>query len=219
MKTNLIENASDNEVLQLVLKGDTPLFEVLIRRHNPILYKAGRAFGFTHQDVQDLMQETYIMAFQHLRQFEGRSTFRTWLMSIMLNNCRQHLQRQSYRKEIPTDDVSRSSAAAQYSARETSRAILNKELSNVLERAISKLPPDYRMVFALRELSGLSVAETATALAISEVNVKVRLYRARTMLRKQLEQFYSPEDIFEFKLIYCDQIVEVVMGRLRELSN
>ena len=75
------------------------------------------------------------------------------------------------------------------------------------------------MVFALRELSGLSVAETATALAISEVNVKVRLYRARTMLRKQLEQFYSPEDIFEFKLIYCDQIVEVVMGRLRELSN
>jgi RNA polymerase sigma-70 factor (ECF subfamily) len=67
------------------------------------------------------------------------------------------------------------------------------------------------MVFSLRELNGMNVAETADALSISEVNVKVRLNRAKSMLRKEIEKIYSPEDIFEFNLIYCNAIVDNVM--------
>jgi RNA polymerase sigma-70 factor (ECF subfamily) len=91
---------------------------------------------------------------------------------------------------------------------------VNKELGHVLENAIHQIPEDYRIVFTLRELNGLSVAETAETLDITESNVKVRLNRAKTMLQKEIKKMYSPEEIFEFNLIYCDAMVEKVMNRI-----
>ena len=88
---------------------------------------------------------------------------------------------------------------------------INRELIQVIEAALSKIPVEYRMVFSLRELSGMNTSETAEALAISETNVKVRLNRAKHMLRKKIENMYSPEDIFEFNLVYCDRITHNVM--------
>lgn len=75
---------------------------------------------------------------------------------------------------------------------------------------------DYRLVFTLREVNGLNVAETADALNISETNVKVRLNRAKTMLRKEVEKSYSAEDIFEFNLVYCDAMVQRVINKIKE---
>ncbi len=89
---------------------------------------------------------------------------------------------------------------------------MDRELKHVLENAIEKIP-DYRMVFALREMNGLSTAETAEALDITEANVKVRLNRAKHMLRKMVENMYSPDDLFEFNLVYCDNIVERVIWK------
>jgi len=91
---------------------------------------------------------------------------------------------------------------------------MNKEFRNIVENALHKIPEEYRLVFTLRELNGFSVAEAAEILAISESNVKVRLNRAKTMLRSQMEKMYAPEDIFEFNLIYCDRIVERVMTKI-----
>ena len=96
----------------------------------------------------------------------------------------------------------------------TEKSILNKELGHVLENALNKIPEDYRVVFTLRELNGLNVAETSEAASISETNVKARLSRAKTMLRSEIEKMYSPEDIYEFNLIYCDRIVERVMASI-----
>jgi hypothetical protein len=96
---------------------------------------------------------------------------------------------------------------------------VNKELGKVLENAIQSIPEDYRIVFTLRELNGLSVAETSEAIDISESNVKVRLNRAKTMLRSQIEKMYSPEEIFEFNLVYCDKMVSDVMSRIRQLNQ
>src|SRR6476469_8987722 len=87
---------------------------------------------------------------------------------------------------------------------ETERIIQNRELGYIIENALGKIPFDYRVVFSLREINGLNVSETAEVLSISEANVKVRLYRAKMMLRRDIENGYSANELFEFNLIYCD---------------
>jgi RNA polymerase sigma-70 factor (ECF subfamily) len=96
---------------------------------------------------------------------------------------------------------------------------MNRELNFVIENALQQIPIDYRMVFSLREVNGLNISETADALDISEANVKVRLNRAKSMLRKEVEKSYSKEDIFEFNLIYCDRMVENVMNKLKAVKR
>jgi RNA polymerase sigma-70 factor (ECF subfamily) len=100
---------------------------------------------------------------------------------------------------------------------EAYKTILNKELSYVIGNALISIPMEYRMVFSLRELNGMNTGETAQILDITETNVKVRLNRAKHMLRKKVEKMYSPEDIFEFNLIYCDRIVNNVMKAIGDL--
>jgi len=101
---------------------------------------------------------------------------------------------------------------------DTYKAVINRELNSVIENALLQIPIDYRMVFSLREVNGLNVAETADTLDISEGNVKVRLNRAKSMLRKEVEKSYSAEEIFEFNLIYCDAMVNNVMNKIKELN-
>jgi len=93
---------------------------------------------------------------------------------------------------------------------------MNKELAQILENAIQQIPEDYSLVFTLHELNGLSVAETAEVLDISESNVKVRLNRAKGMLQKEIWKMVSPDEIFGFNLIYCDAMVEKVMSRINQ---
>lgn len=102
---------------------------------------------------------------------------------------------------------------------ETNSTVMNRELGNIIENAIKKIPLEYRMVFSLREVTGLNVSETAEALDLSETNVRARLSRAKTMLRKEVEKAYSPEEIFEFNLRYCDNMVNRVMGFISAMKS
>lgn len=131
----------------------------------------------------------------------------------MLSYCYQKNHKFSFKYEKSGFEEITDSNIPMFSSSisDMNKTILNLELKSVIENAISKIPLDYRMVFSLRELNGMNVAETADALSISEVNVKVRLNRAKSMLRKEIEKIYSPEDIFEFNLIYCNAIVDNVM--------
>lgn len=99
----------------------------------------------------------------------------------------------------------------------TDKIVQNHELRHIIENALGKIPFDYRMVFSLREINGLNVAETANLLSISEANVKVRLNRAKTMLRNEIEKTYSASELFEFNLIYCDAMVKNVMEKINGL--
>jgi RNA polymerase sigma-70 factor (ECF subfamily) len=92
--------------------------------------------------------------------------------------------------------------------------LMNADLKKMLEKAIQKLPEKYRTVFILREIENMSVSETKQCLAISEINVKVRLNRAKSMLRNALSELYKSEDVFEFHLSRCDKMVENVMSRI-----
>jgi RNA polymerase sigma factor (sigma-70 family) len=208
---------TDAEVINGILSGNKSLFEILIRRYNPDLYKIGRGYGFSHQDTEDLMQETFISSFQNLSKFENRSSFKTWIIRIMLNQCYHKSHKLDYQNKPGIEiSVNQNSGAMYLTTKHSNpdRSVVNKELKNVIETALKNLPEDYRMTFTLRELTGLNVAQTAELLNITTANVKVRLNRAKMMLRKEIEKIYSPEDIYEFNLIYCDKIVDEVMKKI-----
>ena len=95
----IFEQYSDQELIQKILGGEVALFEILIRRNNPYLYKTGRSYDYNHEDTQDLMQDTFIDAFHNLSKFENRSTFKTWLIKIMLNNCYKKKEKFSFKNE------------------------------------------------------------------------------------------------------------------------
>ncbi|HNQ27188.1 MAG TPA: sigma-70 family RNA polymerase sigma factor [Aquaticitalea sp.] len=212
------EQLTEAELINRILNGDKPLYEIIVRRFNSYLYKVGRSYNYNHEDTQDLMQDTYVDAFKNLSQFERRSNFKTWIIRIMLNNCYRKKQKFSYKNEFANETINENvTPMFSNSDNNTQKEIHSLELGNIIETSLSKLPEDYRMVFSLREINGLNVAETAEMLNISESNVKVRLNRAKTMLRTEIEKLYSAEELFEFNLIYCDAMVENVMKKINEL--
>lgn len=213
------EQYSDVEIIERINGGEIKLYEVLIRRYNSFIYRIGRTYKYNHQDTEDLMQETYIAAFRHLRQFENRSAFKTWLIRIMLNQCYQKKHRLRDKKEILSDDLSIYNTKKMQTASNNETIAVNKELGRILEDAIQAIPEDYRLVFALRELNGFNVSETADLLHITESNVKTRLSRAKQMLRTRVEKMYSPQEIFAFNLIYCDGMVDRVMQKINEIKH
>lgn len=209
------ERFTDIEIISRVLKGETALYEILIRRYNPCLYKTGRSYNYHHEDTQDLMQETFIDAYKNLSQFEGRSDFKTWIIRIMLNNCYRKRNKAGFKNEAVMNINDNAIPLFAGSRNETGNIVQNRELGKIIEAALGNIPFDYRMVFSLREISGLTVSETGRLLDISETNVKVRLSRAKAMLRSEIEKRYAPSEIFEFNLVYCDAIVAGVMKTIR----
>lgn len=213
-----ISKYTEKEIIERVLNGEKPLYEIIIRRYNPYLYKIGRSFNYNHEDTEDLMQDTYIDAYKNLAQYQERANFKTWLIRIMLNNCYRKKQKSIFKNEQPTEII-HENANPMFSKKSDNaqEQLLNLELGHIIEISLSKIPEDYRMVFSLREMNGLNVAETAELLNISEANVKVRLNRAKTMLREQIEKAYSTEELFSFNLKYCDPLTERIMDKINKL--
>lgn len=221
MLENYQTTLSDEEIINKVILGEINYYEILIRKYNSFLYKIGRSYHFNHQDTEDLMQESYINAFKSLDKFEKRASFKTWITRIMLNECYRKTRKLNIKNEVilnEGDEFSKSNSMLNTSSNNRSK-IVNAELGRVIENAIHTIPENYRMVFTLRELNGLSTTETADALHITESNVKVRLNRAKIMLQTKISETYSSEEIFEFNLIYCDGMVKKVMDDIRELMQ
>ncbi len=211
---NAFEKYTEAEIIKRILDGDKAIYEIIVRRFNPYLYKIGRSYNYKHEDTQDLMQETFIDAYKNLTQFEGRSDFKTWIIRIMMNNCYRKKEKSSFKNEIAKEVNDNSTPMFTNSNNDTEKMIQNRELGHIIEATLSEIPYDYRMVFTLREITGMNIAETASLMNISEANVKVRLNRAKAMLRNEMEKSYSAKELFEFNLIYCDAIVENVMKRI-----
>lgn len=214
---NSFEKLSETELINRIIGGEKALYEIIVRRFNPYLYKIGRSYNYKHQDTQDLMQETFVDAYKNLVQFQGRSEFKTWIIRIMMNNCFRKKEKSSFKNEIMQDINDHSKPLFTDSNNDTENVVQNRELKYIIEDALSKIPFDYRMVFSLREITGLNVTDTANLLEISETNVKVKLNRAKAKLRSEIEKTYTATELFDFNLIYCDAIVENVMSRIMEL--
>src|ERR1043165_1260304 len=151
---NVVQQYTDSDVVQKILAGNTAMFEILIRRYNPYLYKIGRSYGFNHQDTEDLMQETFISSYVNLKQFAERSSFKTWLVKIMLNQCYHKANRHSYQKERPTELLPDNSSFMflPNNHSDNGNSVIKKEFNKVVEACLQKLPQDYRTTFTLREL-------------------------------------------------------------------
>ncbi len=216
----IYKDVPDGELIDKVVSGEINLYELVVRRYNDYLYKVGRSYGYEHSDVEDLMQETYVKAYVHLKDFERRSSLKTWLVKIMLHQCYHKRRKGSFLKEKPASEDIEKDNGVLYEQKITNgvKTVQNLELKKVIEQAISRLPEKYRMVFTLRELTGLSTAETAEALNLTESNVKVRLSRAKEKLQREIEKSYSPAEVFEFNLIYCDGMVNRVMDTIKKLG-
>lgn len=212
-----IGTLSEAALIERILNGDKSLYEIIIRRFNPLLYKIGRSYNYNHEDTQDLMQDTFIDTYKNLSQFDSRAGFRTWIARIMLNNC--------FRKKRKFSVINETAQEVQDSAlpmftnpqNDIHKMAQNRELGSIIEEALAKIPSDYRIVFSLREINGMNVAETAEALNISEANVKVRLNRSKAMLRGEIEKSYSPSELFEFNAVYCDAMTNRVMCIIDQL--
>lgn len=152
---------TEGEIIDRILEGDKPLYEIIVRRFNAYLYKIGRSYHFNHEDTQDLMQDTYIDAFKSLSQFGERSNFKTWIIRIMFNNCYRKKQKFGYKNERADEIATHENITPMFSSanNDLQKTILSRELGHVIERSLLQLPEAYRMVFSLREITGLSTAD------------------------------------------------------------
>jgi RNA polymerase sigma-70 factor (ECF subfamily) len=216
-----IEVSTDDEIIQKILGGEIPLFEILIRRYNGPLYKIARSFGLNHEDAQDMMQETHLQAYLKLQTFRHEASYKTWLSKIMVRNCLRQIGKSSYKNEHPSTEMIQEGMMPLFTgtAEGTNKTMNNKEMAKLVEFSLEQLPLAYKTVFVLREMEGFSVAETASLLNITSVNVKVRLNRAKAMLHKELEKLYTASDLFEFNLIYCDEVVKNVFEKINQLNK
>jgi RNA polymerase sigma factor (sigma-70 family) len=216
-----IGTTPDEVIVESVLTGNVSLFEILIRRYNPLLYKIARSHGFNHQDSEDLMQDTHVSAYQFLAQFEGRASYKTWISKIMVHKCLYKLKYGYHKNETPAESLGNLIQPVHMKENELQpeSKMMNRELAIVLEKSLQEIPFIYRSVFVLREVEGFSTAETADLLQITETNVKVRLNRAKALLQKQVKQYYSHSDIYSFNLVYCDAIVYKVFARINAIGE
>ena len=209
----------DAEVIRQVLHGNTAMFELLMRRYNERVYRAARAIVRDEQEAEDVMQQTYVNAFTHLRQFSGTSQFSTWLTRIAINEALARVRRRG-RYEVFDDELSEIEPFASRNPSENpERQAFTGELRELLEWAIDTLPNGAREVFVLREVEGLSTADVAECLGVSADVVKARLSRGRAALRRILLERTgaTAPDAFRFYRPRCDRVVAQVLSRIRSL--
>jgi RNA polymerase sigma factor (sigma-70 family) len=208
----------DSEIIARVLQGEKDLYALLVRRYNQRLYRVGMSMINDDAEVEDVMQVAYIKAYENLAQFEFKAVFSTWLTRILINECLLRIRKR--KRSFPVDTTTMNNEMYQQLTTDTQtpfKKVLNSELKNILQEAIQKLPEKYRTVFIMREIENMNVAETQECLDLSEVNVKVRLNRAKALLRNSLSTYYKKEEILHFHLTRCDRIVDNVMKGIEKL--
>jgi RNA polymerase sigma-70 factor (ECF subfamily) len=207
---------TDEEIIAEVVAGQTNLFSILIQRYNQRLFRIVRGYLRHEQDVKDVMQSAYLKAFENLKQFRGEAQFSTWLIRIAIHEALKKINRQKNISDL--NDVTDRRNGDQNNRAETSdpeEKIIQKDMNRHLEKAIDTLPPKYRSVLIMREIEQMSTEETAQTLEISRANVKVRLHRAKKMLRDELTDMLDEMDLYHFRDEDCDQMTNQVMSLIR----
>ena len=212
------EDWSDEEVVKRVLDGETALYELLMRRHNQRLYRVARAILRDDAEAEDVMQDAYVRAYQNLASFEGRAKFVTWLTRIAVHEALTRSRRRVRFQAVDPADESHGEIMQSLpsSVRSPEQQAYDRELAVVLEKAVSSLSEDHRLVFMLRDVEGMTTEETAHCLNLTEENVKVRLHRARAGLRKRLYRVAgaTASRCFQFHAVRCDRVVKNVFATL-----
>jgi RNA polymerase sigma-70 factor (ECF subfamily) len=192
----MVETAIQDISIKALRNRDRAEFARMVDAYSAPIYRLGLRMLGNEQDAEDVLQNTFISALTHLSGFEGRSSVLTWLYRIAVNESLMILRRG--KPEVNIDDVDSSDENDNIHPTQfvdwgalPEDELLSAEGKQALDSAIQNLPENLRMVFLLRDIQDLSIKDTADALNLSEANVKVRLLRARLMLREQLSYYYG----------------------------
>ncbi len=176
----------DDVIVRRVVAGETALFELLVRRYSQRIYRTMRAILNT-DDLDDAVQQAFINAYTHLNQFAGRSSVSTWLTRIAINEGRGRLRpaRRNWAVAVPEEDVRDTVRSDEPNPEEQ---MMSVELQQAVSAGIDSLPETYRTVLKLRQIDGMSTSDVAKRLGVQTDVVKTRLYRARRIVRDNIEE-------------------------------
>jgi RNA polymerase sigma-70 factor (ECF subfamily) len=185
---------NDESVLVTEAKaGNYAAFEELVNRYEKKIYRLGLNVTGNPEDAEDMLQETFLKAFEHLQDFREDSRFYTWIVRIAINQGLMKLRKRRSSKEVQMEDTSNDDGEviprdfADWRPN-PEEELERTELEEILQSAARSLPMTFRTVFFLRDVEGLSTEETAEMLNLSEGAVKARLFRARLRLREELSK-------------------------------
>jgi RNA polymerase sigma-70 factor, ECF subfamily len=177
-------------------KGDAASFSVLLRRYEGKIFRLAMNITQNREDAEDVLQEAFLKAYEHLDQFQGNSRFYTWVVRIAVNQALMKLRKRRSDRAVSLDeqiDTGEDTVIREIAAwdPDPEQRFSQVELNQILTGAIDDLEPIYRTVFTLRDVDGLSTEETAEALDLTVPAVKSRLLRARLQLRDKLTRFFK----------------------------
>jgi RNA polymerase sigma-70 factor (ECF subfamily) len=177
-------------------QGDTVAFGGLVRRYEAKIFRLAQHVTQNREDAEDVLQETFMKAYEHLDQFQGNSKFYTWIVRIAVNQALMKLRRRKTDKSVSLDetiDTGEDTIVREVAAWDENpeQRFSREELGGILDTAVDSLEPPYRSVFVLRDIEELSTEETADALGLSIPAVKSRLLRARLQLREKLTRYFK----------------------------
>lgn len=213
--------ASDEEIVRRVLEGDLASFELVMRRYNQKIFRIVRSMLGDDHESEDVVQDAYVRAYENLSQFAGRSRFATWLTRIAVYEANARRQKRRRMRLFDPHESENSQMPSLSSNNDAPEAMSNQELGSILAQAVDDLPADLRTVFTMRMVERLDTNETADCLELTPANVKVRLHRARGLLRERIDARLGKEvrRLYQFDGERCDRLVEGVLRRLSSRSQ
>jgi len=221
-QTDRMEALGERELVQLAQAGVSSAFRAIIQRNNRRLFRVARSILKDDSEAEDVVQEVYARALEHISEFRGDSTLATWLTRIAINEAQGRLRRQRPAVDLAMIDSEEKGMSEVISFplaspdADPERVAAQREVRRLMEQAIDELPDGFRVVFVMRVVEEMSIEETASFLGLREETVKTRLHRARNLLRRALDEQLAPalKDSFPFDGARCARIADVVLKRL-----
>lgn len=210
---------TDNDIVIRILSGDIDLYQLLVRRYNRRLYHVAWSILQNAQEAEDVMQEAYVRAYEHLSQFAGRSRFSTWLTRIAIHESLSRMKRLGKEGEMDAATVLLRKPFCTCHTPE--QGLLTAEARSALEYAINALPEAQRTVFVMHFIDEVTVAEIADCLEVTKDVVKMRILRARRMLRHRLYEVARATSATAFQFLgeRCDRVSAHVKSRIADIAN
>ncbi len=206
---------NEEHLINRINSGEKELYEILVRRNNQKLYRVIRSYIKETTEIEDIMQNTYLKAYEKLSQFKNTSKFSTWLIRIGINEALARLREKAkvnhvnqYEDQHHANSILEISGDSQLNP-ETK--IIGDEAKRLLEHILDSLSPDYKVIYVMKEIEGLSIQNISEILDLSKSNVKVRLHRAKITMRAKLKLITKQQELFEFGNSRCDAITALVM--------
>jgi RNA polymerase sigma-70 factor (ECF subfamily) len=188
---------SDAELVTETLAGQTAAFETLVVRYQPRIFATARRYARREDEVEDVVQEIFLKAYQKLHTFRSEAPFEHWLMRLAVRTCYDFLRAHQRNRETSFTEFSREESdwLERFNAQPDDAPTSDVGARELLERALAALSPDARLVITLLEIEDRSVREIAALTGWSETLVKVRAFRARRQMRKRLETWLNQEQL------------------------